>query len=619
MEEVDKILLHSLRQAGTEIPPELQSVGQLTPELLVAAAVGILRRVRPALGTPLSPLLPPSISARFRLASQLASACQELGFGGDIGYQTFLYSSEHEWRRLLLFLLEKLPRDEGDAGDEPPGKSGALLRAVAARIREQLETPWVPPNCRPPRLRRLQGTGCLHPFVTSPLLLPQSGGPPELQEYFGSAAPPVPAQPPLFSRTPPSLLEAHGLQLSSELGGPRLTPEDPLGRQRLRARLQALESLRTSLGPPLGTPKSLGPPQGSLDPAWLQEAFGGLRGVLPKGSRFTRSQQLTHQQDPQLLLQQIQVVAEPISPSKTPQEAPALEEAALEEALAQVEAQIRACQEEIKGSQLRLIQMEEEVERGQGALGGREEELRLKARAVELLPEAQTNVAKLQLLVESSSRRILSLVGQWERHRGPLLSQLRHLRALRDSRQLESSRLLSQLRSLRERRRAAAAEAQRKEQLHRQLVSELEALPQDVSRAVYTQRILELVGSIRKQKEEIDKILLDTRGLQKEINSLVGKLERTFSVTDELLFKDAKRDEVVRKAYKYLAALHENCAQLIQTIEDTGTIQREIRDLEEQLEAEWNSKPRDGLERILSDCRALREENQQLLAQLPPP
>ncbi|XP_061875640.1 coiled-coil domain-containing protein 22 isoform X3 [Colius striatus] len=586
MEEVDKILLHSLRQAGTEIPPELQSVGQLTPELLVAAAVGILRRVRPALGTPLSPLLPPSISARFRLASQLASACQELGFGGDIGYQTFLYSSEHEWRRLLLFLLEKLPRDEGDAGDEPPGaggKSGALLRAVAARIREQLETPWVPPNCRPPRLRRLQGTGCLHPFVTSPLLLPQSGGPPELQEYFGSAAPPVPAQPPLFSRTPPSLLEAHGLQLSSELGGPRLTPEDPLGRQRLRARLQALESLRTSLGPPLGTPKSLGPPQGSLDPAWLQEAFGGLRGVLPKGSRFTRSQQLTHQQDPQLLLQQIQVVAEPISPSKTPQE------------------------------------MEEEVERGQGALGGREEELRLKARAVELLPEAQTNVAKLQLLVESSSRRILSLVGQWERHRGPLLSQLRHLRALRDSRQLESSRLLSQLRSLRERRRAAAAEAQRKEQLHRQLVSELEALPQDVSRAVYTQRILELVGSIRKQKEEIDKILLDTRGLQKEINSLVGKLERTFSVTDELLFKDAKRDEVVRKAYKYLAALHENCAQLIQTIEDTGTIQREIRDLEEQLEAEWNSKPRDGLERILSDCRALREENQQLLAQLPPP
>jgi len=72
--------------------------------------------------------------------------------------------------------------------------------------------------------------------------------------------------------------------------------------------------------------------------------------------------------------------------------------------------------------------------------------------------------------------------------------------------------------------------------------------------------------------------------------------------------KDAKKDESVRKSYKYLAALHEvrhvafwsprssqntghmpplllpqNCHQLIQTIEDTGTILREIRDLEEQV------------------------------------
>lgn len=145
-------------------------------------------------------------------------------------------------------------------------------------------------------------------------------------------------------------------------------------------------------------------------------------------------------------------------------------------------------------------------------------------------------------------------------------------------------------------------------------MAELEALPRDVSRAVYTQRILEIVGNIRKQKEEIGKILEDTRALQKEINALVGKLERTFSVTDELLFKDAKRDEVVRKAYKYLAALHENCAQLIRTIEDTGTIQREIRDLEEQIEGETSAKLPASLERILSDCRALREENALLAA-----
>ncbi|XP_064359510.1 coiled-coil domain-containing protein 22 isoform X2 [Dromaius novaehollandiae] len=568
------------------------------------------------------------MSARFRLASDLASACQELGFGGDVGYQTFLYSSEHDTRRLLLFLVEKLPRDEAGGGAEPPGKSGPLLRAIGARIRDQLVTPWVPPCCRTPHLQRLQGTGHLRPFSTCPLVLPHTGGPPELQEYFRGAAPPVPAQPPRPAGAPPALLETHAAQLSArrdweaEWGGTglasRLPPQEYVGRKQLRARLRALESLRQAC-----PPRPHSPPEGPLDPAWLQGAFGaggGAGGALPKGSRFTRTQHLTHEQDPQILLQQVQAAAETLPPSKSSEEGAgarqAGEAAALEATLAQLEAAIEGRRGEARDAQLGLAQVEAEVRQGRLALGGRRDALRLKARALELLPDAHGNMAKLQLVVEASSRRIVSLAGQWERHRGPLLAEYRHLRALRDSAQLESSRRLSEIRALHERSRSAAAEARRKEELCKQLVLELEALPRDVSRAVYTRRILEIVGNIRKQKEEIGKILVDTRALQKEINALAGKLERTFSVTDELLFKDAKRDEVVRKAYKYLAALHENCAQLIRTIEDTGTIQREIRDLEEQIEGETSAKPPASLDRILSDCRALREENAALAARI---
>ena len=58
------------------VPPEVQSVRELSAELVVEAAVRCLRAVRPALGGPLSPHLPPGISARFRLASDLAAACQ---------------------------------------------------------------------------------------------------------------------------------------------------------------------------------------------------------------------------------------------------------------------------------------------------------------------------------------------------------------------------------------------------------------------------------------------------------------------------------------------------------------------------------------------------------------
>lgn len=624
MEEVDKILIHSLRQVGTPVPPEVLSVCALSSELVVDAAVRCLRAINPTLGGALSPQLPPGISARFRLASDLAAACQELGFGGSVGYQTFLYSSAHDTRRLLLFLVEKLPRhDSGGGGPEPPGKSGALLRAIGATIKEQLETPWVPPSCRPPRLRRLQGVAHLRPFVTCPIVLPHSGGAPEVQEYLTALAPPVTEQPPLPSWTPPSLIETLMAQLSehrdweNEWGGAglasRLTPQEYMAKKRLRARLRALEPLR-QICPP--HPKN--PP---LDPTWLREAFGaggGGGGALPKGSRFTRAQQLMHQEDPKVALQRIQ--AETLLPTRGNEEAGGAqqvsEESTLLETLTQLEAEIQRCRGGVRDTQLSISQLELELQRGRTELGGRQEELRMRTRTIELLPNAESSAEQLRAVVEASSRRIVSLAGQWERHRSPLLNEYRQLRALRDSEQLESSRRLAEIRTLHERSRSAAEEARRKEELYKQLLVELESLPRDVSRAVYTQRIMEIVGNIRKQKEQIGKILVDTRALQKEINGLVGKLERTFSVTDELLFKDAKRDEVVRKAYKYLAALHENCAQLIQTIEDTGTIQREIRDLEEQIEGELSSQPPASLDRILSDCRALKEENAVLAARI---
>lgn len=58
----------------------------------------------------------------------------------------------------------------------------------------------------------------------------------------------------------------------------------------------------------------------------------------------------------------------------------------------------------------------------------------------------------------------------------------------------------------------------------------------------YTSRILEIIGNIRKQKASIDKVLNDTRDIQKEINIINGQLDRQFTVTDDLLFKVNEKD-----------------------------------------------------------------------------
>ena len=176
----------------------------------------------------------------------------------------------------------------------------------------------------------------------------------------------------------------------------------------------------------------------------------------------------------------------------------------------------------------------------------------------------------LQSLVEASAKRVVNLASQWEKHRAPLIDEHRRLKEICSSQdvsgvtgswapvrmsfvficllfpQMESSRKLSEIKTLHEKIRVSTEEAKKKEETYKQLVTEdkktvsrclnsvtdwsnlpdiprdesnslcprslplqvteLESLPQDVSRSAYTQRILEIVSNIKKQKEEITKV-----------------------------------------------------------------------------------------------------------------
>ncbi|XP_068939072.1 coiled-coil domain-containing protein 22 isoform X3 [Petaurus breviceps papuanus] len=556
MEEADRILIHSLRQAGSAIPEDVQSLRAFTAELTIAAVVGCLQVLRPSLSSSLSPHLPPGMSARFRLGVSLAQACSDLGYPRELGYQSFLYPSEPDLRQLLLFLAERLPPDPAQESARPSGgESAILLRTIGTQVRELVTEPWVPPALRP---QKYQDCILRNPLHVQSVIFPDANTPEgasEIQEFQGGPlVPPVPAQIPCQTIRAPSFLEEHTAQLQELPEGDTPGEADKACRRHLAPRL--VEQLRQSWGQAISSISGApGPGQelGELLGTW-GPGSGEPRG---KGSRFTHAEKFT---------------------------------------FAQVEAQTQ---------QAWLSATE------------REQARRLKRRAVDLLPDAPSNLAKLQVVVEASAQRVIHLTGQWERHRVPLLAEYRALKKRRDQREVESSHRAAELQALQECVRLAAAEARRKEGLYKQLVAELETLPGDMARSAYTYRILEIVGSIRKQKEEITKILSDTKLLQKEINALSGKLDRTFAVTDELVFKDAKKDDSVRKAYKYLAALHENCSQLIQTIEDTGTILREVRDLEEQIETESGKKTLSNLEKILEDYRAVRQENAGLLGRTP--
>lgn len=163
----------------------------------------------------------------------------------------------------------------------------------------------------------------------------------------------------------------------------------------------------------------------------------------------------------------------------------------------------------------------------------------------------------LQALIQSSADRLTKLAAKWEELRQPLLEKYRQAKAESENRESETSKLLEEIRLMRERMKEVADETRLKDDLYKQLVREHERMSKDLSRGSYTKRMMEIVANIQRQKEDIGKILGDTRYVQKEINQLTGRLERVFTVTDEQVYKDARRDEARRNAYKLLASLRE--------------------------------------------------------------
>uniref|UniRef100_A0A8C7GL86 Coiled-coil domain-containing protein 22 n=1 Tax=Oncorhynchus kisutch TaxID=8019 RepID=A0A8C7GL86_ONCKI len=613
MDEVDKILIHSLRQTGTDVGKDVQSVKHFTSELIVEAVVRCLRVIDPALGSGLCPSLPPGMSARFRVGMSLAQACQDLGYKGEIGYQTFLYSNEPEIRSLLMFLVEKLPRESAEASDQPAGKSALLQKSIAAQIKAQLALPWLSPSCRLPLLCKTQ---VLYHVI---LFSPSS----EENDYHRDFLPPVTAQPSQHASVPASLLEQHAGELSAAQEWEnewnsqgllsRLTPEEYRSRKRARLQKRIEEQLRTAAQT---RPDTLGAHGSGSDLTELLQSFGGsplIGDILAKGTRFTHTEKFTFTEEPEKAAKQMAAAANSLPSSHQSEEDL---QARQQEELASLQQQLQQLSLNIVTLQhlsLVCVQVSDELKQKELSNTEEEDSVRVKKQTIYLLPDGENNLAKLQALVEGSAERVVNLAAQWEKHRAPLIDEHRRLKELCSNQEIESSRKLSEIKELHEKISQSAEEAKKKEGLYKQLVLKLIKY---ISRSAYTARILEIVGNIRKQKEEITKILSDTKELQKEINSLTGKLDRTFAVTDELVFKDAKKDESVRKSYKYLAALHENCTQLIQTIEDTGTIMREIRDLEEQIDTENGKKTVSNLEKILEDYKAIRQENSALAAKI---
>ncbi|XP_065080310.1 coiled-coil domain-containing protein 22 homolog [Ochlerotatus camptorhynchus] len=575
MDEIDNIILHSLRQIECNLDEEVTSLEDISPSLLVQIVSKCITLIDPSLDLPRS--LPPGMAQRFTVTASLAEACRTIGYRRDIGYQTFLYSNVAEVRRVLMFLVEKLPKDSADkaAGSGQPLDSATELEnRILSTLQSQLHAPWMPEFCRMGLLEGNRDGGvsdsqaqiAFRRFVPKKISVPfitQADVAAEVKEFWSRRNLDGLDEGSLI----PSLIVANdGGMKSNATGG-------------------AIDEVDRQFRLPSSNEKLL---------EYFSNSVSNQRKVEPSGALGAVVQKV--------ILEQVSVESKP---GKTPLESLQDDIDALREEIEQNVEENAA----VHGSRTELGESMEVYRR---AIVKLKEEKKIKERTHILLEDPEVNVKKLEAIIAAGGERMKKLQDQWDAHRTPLVETLEAHRVKNSDKLSKSQQVLDQIESTRQKCEEVVVDLQTKGAMHVRLQKEFEKLNKTISRTAYTSRILEIIGNIRKQKNGIDKILQDTRTLQKELNTITGQLDRQFTVTDDLIFRNAKKDEHSKRAYKLLVTLHSDCEELIKLVQDTGAIKRELRDLEDQIESEKTRNTAANLGQITHDLTEMQSESQRL-------
>ncbi|EAT38744.1 AAEL009388-PA [Aedes aegypti] len=576
MDEIDNIILHSLRQIECNLDEEVISLDDLSPSMLVQVVSKCISLIDPGLELPRT--LPPGMAQRFTATASLAEACRTIGYRRDIGYQTFLYSNVAEVRRVLMFLVEKLPKEAADktsGSGQPVDSATQLENRILSSLQSQLQAPWMPEFCQVGRPEGLSTTSggespaqiAFRRFIPRKISVPfvtQGDVAAEVKEFWSRRNLDCLDEGSLV----PSLIAANDGAIKTNAKG----AIDEVDRQ---VKLPAINEKLLQYYSKGGTKHRLAEPSGAAASSGTTE---------------------------KVVLNNITVETKP---GKTPLES--------------LQEEIDALQQEIvqhseEGVQLESSRKEtdESIEEYRKTIVRLKEEKKIKERTHILLEDPEVNVKKLEAIIAAGGERMKKLQDQWDAHRIPLVDTLEAYRLKNSDKLSKSQQVLDQIESTRQKCEEVVIDLQTKGAMYARLQKEFEKLNKTVSRTAYTSRILEIIGNIRKQKNGIDQILQDTRSLQKEINNITGQLDRQFTVTDDLIFRNAKKDEHSKRAYKLLVTLHSDCEELIKLVQETGAIKREVRDLEDQIENEKGRNTAANLAQITHDLTEMQNESQRL-------
>lgn len=619
MEEVDKIILVSLRQTGCGLADAVTSLDALSANDMVKACAHCLRLIS-QLTFPDS--LPPEMSGRFRLGQNLASAIKDLEYPEEIGYHQFLYPAPHDTRKILRFLIDRLPKSSSEAQMDDDAETGVL------GSRSQRQTSAAAGiSLREATLRAAK-------FATKKSWSAAAGAGPSA----------VPTKRPFdHARSFPCeclAFYSRAAATDREIDRWMKLKSLPTRQQAVQDLQKHLDALKTKYAAADGTGVDLScqriPPLAEMilrlrsthdrrrnqshfqAEAMMFPSSGTLAKLSMSSSSSSASREGSAGQKAEAASEPTEAEREALRQQQKRQQVEALQQKLLEvqEAMNRQQALVAEC----AARRERAIADTEKEKDKQDPLKDRYKQCKRLAR---LLTDGDKD-ANAKALEEDSrdvSEDIRSIAAEWDGRRAKLEDKHQQLVSMLESNQTVLKKRQDEIAAVRNEITRLGADLVDREGRVKQLQREVEALPKDVDRAGYVRRIYDIVKNVKKQQSEISKILGDIRAVQKQISSTSEAVSRSFAVTEELIFREAAKEEATKgktkddfskESYGLLIRLKEAFQNLVLAVEQTGQLRSEAQALQRRI-AEMSSRTSSyNFDQVAADLHQLRMENENL-------
>lgn len=348
---------------------------------------------------------------------------QSIGFRGDIGYQSFLYSNVKEVRRLFMFLIERLPKEaDKDHLDEVHTDRKSLLQHnIQQNIKIQLNAAWTPQYCKKFGARQFGNLVAIqasnhgflpHPRINVPYaaIANQTN---ELNEYWSKRSPTI------FQQTSSnnicaSLIHKNDQELlcAGGGGGGSVSDSDKQQQHQISAVIQRkfhklIQMQKSTIAPSL----------------YVKKASNSIRNVTSVQQLALNNVEIPNEDD--------------IVPMPEIRESDAIRFE-----IEKVKADIKIIVQHRQTNQTQLAECRANVKSFSEQLPQLQSEKKLKERAQLLLENPEENIAKMTKVLATSHERIKKLHDQWDEHRIPLEQQIEAARSSSNSKYVSRSLVL---------------------------------------------------------------------------------------------------------------------------------------------------------------------------------